>query len=358
MKYFSMAALILLISACSAKEEPQESVTRAVHITTVKLSNHGEQHEFSGEIVSRYESTLAFQVSGKMSQRYVDKGDIIKKGQLLAKIDSKDYDLRVQQARANLSVAKANDQQSHSEIQRYTKLLADRLISQSQFDQKFNQNAVTAAQLSSAKTALRIAENQQQYTYLKATENGVVTDIYAEKGQILQAGQKVISVANPKHKEIAIELPENDIYIIRNTANASITLWALPGISVNGVIREISPSADSKTRTYATRISLLTNDPKIQLGMTASVSITENSGASFIDLPLSALLKEEENLFVWVISPADSTLIKTPVELGELTKNKVIIKSGLEDNQQVVIAGIHMLHEGQKVRTYQPQNTL
>lgn len=353
MKTLSIISILLLLGACTQQDQQQAQQARAVHIETVQLSSQGRQHEYSGEIVPRYESSLAFQVAGKLTKRLVDTGDSVKKGQPLATLDSKDYDLRVQQAQAKLNVADANYQRSQSEISRYNKLLSEKLISQSQFEQQLNLDKVASAQQQAAQTALKIAKNQRRYTVLKATQNGVITNIQAEEGQVLAPGQVIISLARPEHKEVAIELPESELEAIKNSSVSNIKLWALPELKVQGTIREISPSADPRTRTYSTRISLDDADNQIQLGMTASVSIIANSSTPVVQLPLSALIKNGEDFFVWSINQDSSTLIKTPVELGKINNDKVIIATGLNNGQQVVIAGVHMLHENQEVRIYQ-----
>lgn len=353
MKTLSVISVLLLLTACTQQEQAQVQQPRAVHIEKIQLSSQGRQHEYSGEIVPRYESSLAFQVAGKITKRLVDTGDKVKKGQPLATLDSKDYDLRVQQAEAKLNVAKANYQRSQSEMTRYNKLLSEKLISQSQYEQHLNQDKVASAQQQEAKTALNIAQNQRRYTVLKASQNGVITHIQAEEGQVLAAGQVIIRLARPEHKEVAIELPESELENIKNSSITKIKLWALPDVSVQGNIREISPSADPKTRTYATRISIDNANQQIQMGMTASVIINSNNKSPIVQLPLSALLKTGEDFFVWSVDSDTNKLLKNPVVLGKINNDKVIISGGLNDGQQVVIAGVHMLHENQEVRIYQ-----
>ena len=188
------------------------------------------------------------------------------------------------------------------------------------------------------------------YTQLRADQNGVVTAVQAEVGQVVAAGQPVVKVARLDEKEVAVNVPENRLAELRAMEDVDVSLWATPGKTYSGRIREVSPSADAVTRTYTVKVTVVNPDAAVQLGMTASVSLKGNARGAVARLPLTALFQAGTEPAVWLIDPNTRQVSLKPVQVGRYTQDYVTVLSGLNDGDVVVRAGVHKLNQGEKVR--------
>ena len=190
--------------------------------------------------------------------------------------------------------------------------------------------------------------NQLGYTALRSTSAGVVSAINAEAGQVVAAGQAVITLVQDGEREIEIDVPENRYEEILNAREIKVTFWALPNRVVEGKVREISPMADKTSRTYKVRIQLINPPAELKLGMTASVSTAVAGSVATAQIPLSAIFQTDATPSVWVVN--NGIVALRPVKLGNFGDSSVQVLSGLKDQDIVVTAGVHKLKEGQKVR--------
>lgn len=307
-------------------------------------------NRYAGAVQARYETRLAFRVGGKISERLVEVGSRVAAGEVLMRLDPQDLKLGEQSLRAQLDAALADLERARSDLDRYRDLLGKRLVSQSEFDQR--KNAFDTAQARVEQTQAQLEERTRQagYSELIADHAGLITEMQAEVGQVVTAGQPVLSLALPEEKEIAIDVPENRLGDFRVEQPVDITLWAVPGTRYRGQVREIAPVADPITRTFAVKVTVQDPDPAMQLGMTASVILRQTVAEAGIRLPLSALFEQDGRPGVWVVDPEAMTVSLLPVTLGEFLGNQVAIASGLREGQRVVTAGVHKLYEGQRVR--------
>ncbi len=342
--------LATVISGCSSDAEQQTEIVRPVRTQVVDLVQNNFSLDLAGEVQARYVSSLGFQVPGKLINRYVDVGQKVKEGQLLAKIDSRDYELQLEQAQAKLNVTQANYMRAKAELDRFETLRTDNLISPSQHEAQLNATKVAEAQVQEAQSAVNIARNRMQYTELHADSSGVVTQIYGEVGQVLAAGQRLIEVARPNFKEVSVEVPESLIQGIQENDKVAISIWALPKKSFVGHVREIAPKADKVTRTYLTKVTIDDQSDIIQLGMSARVNFEKNIGGSVAQLPPTAILVHNQEPHVWVVNPDTLTVDQRAVKISDQLANYITVYEGLNKGDLVVTAGVHRLHAGQAVR--------
>ena len=127
-------------------------------------------------------------------------------------------------------------------------------------------------------------------------------------GQVVSAGQTVLTVVQDGEREVEISVPENRIEELRKAQQLKVTFWALSNIMVDGRIREIAPMADQATRTYKVRISLLNSPPEIKLGMTAAATVLSGSSRQTVTIPLAAIYQNGDTPAVWVVSGANDYL--------------------------------------------------
>lgn len=344
-----LAALVAMGAACDKKPDsaPQP---RLVNVVRVSMDTTEGDVAYSGEVRARYETNLSFRVAGKIVARNVEVGSAVRAGGVLARLDPEDQQLNTRSAQSQLEAAKSEFEQTRAELERYRDLLTKKFISQAEYDRRLNAFNVAKSRLEQAQAQLSVTRNQAGYTELVADHAGVVTAILAEVGQVVTAGQTVMKLARTDEKEVVISIPENRLADVSAVGEITVTLWADPSKIYRGKVREVSPSADPVTRTYAARISMLDADAAVSLGMTANVYLKELQRGATMLLPATALFQDEGKAAVWVVDPATSQVNLVPVEVGEYVEDKVAILSGLDPGDIVVRAGVHKLFAGEKVR--------
>jgi RND family efflux transporter MFP subunit len=127
-----------------------------------------------------------------------------------------------------------------------------------------------------------------------------------------------------------------------------VRIWANQALVLRGQLRELSPVADTATRTYTAKISIPNAPPEVRLGMTATVSFITKANKNLIRLPLTALLNEKNQTSLWVIE--NGVVKSVPVQVGGVMGNEVVIASGVNAGQMIVTAGVNTLRAGQKVK--------
>lgn len=283
-----LMALVVLASGCSSDKQA-DTQPPLVKTITVGTTNADGDGNFGGTIRNRNETSLAFQVGGRVIAKQVTIGDTVKAGQVLATLDQSDMADQITNAQGAVTAAQSQYDLAATNVNRYRQLYAQQAISQLQLDQAENAYKVAAAQLQQAQASLSTSQNQYGYTQLVAPSDGIITAWTLEVGQVVAAGQSVGSMAVGDEPEAVIALPEQLLGTVTVGTPASITFWALPGVTVQGTVREITPVPDPVARTYTVKISLQNPPNTVRLGMTASVSFT-GTKASQIHIPLTALV--------------------------------------------------------------------
>lgn len=336
---------------CSHQDEQPRQISRPVKVT--RIVDEGDSvMSFAGEVRARYETILSFRVAGKLVARQVDVGDRVRKGQVLARLDQKDYRLAVQNLQAQLASAVADRDFLRDDVERYRELLAQKVTSPPEFDR--HQTAYTTARERAAALEAQLghAINQLAYTELSADRDGVVTALEVEKGQVVSPGQAVVKLAQLDEKEIHFDVPEHRLPGLTRRQGVHITLWTDHEKRLKGQIREIASAADPASRTYRVKATILEDHEIVQLGMTATVWIPSNT-SSRMTVPLSAVFTPQNKPgqpHVWLVDEQTGTVRSMPVQVGELLDGEHIAVTGLVSGQLIVSAGVQRLAEGQAVR--------
>ncbi|SNX46567.1 membrane fusion protein, multidrug efflux system [Acinetobacter puyangensis] len=350
-KILILGLVALCLQACS---KPQAEVEQEkIVMVTQPVNQQSQLHSYAGDVVARQQTALAFRVGGQLIERYADVGDRVKVGQVLAKLDVKDADLQLNAARAQLEQAQAAEKNAQVEYQRFQQLLPDHAVSRSQFDAIENQYKAALSSLKQAQANYAVAQNQTRYNQLLANKNGVITERNIEVGQVVAAGQAAYQIAIDGEREVAIGVPEQVINQMKVGQSAWISLWSTPDQRHGGFIREIAPAAD-QTRTFAVKVAFKNSNVPIQLGQSARVFFNLEQ-ASQLNVPLASISAVNQNPYVWILKP-DNTLNKVLVTMGEYQHDVVPILSGLKADQWVVVGGVHLLREGQKVKPVDREN--
>jgi len=348
----SMAVLALmlpvLLADCGKREEAPDPV-RPVLCQKVIVSTLLDQTAYSGEVRARHETDLGFRTSGKVIARLVEVGSEVKKGAVLAKLDPSDAVLSAQAARADVAAAVTDSTYARSELTRYKELLDKGFIGQSVYESKLNAFNSADAKLNSKRAQAEVSGNQSAYTSLIADQDGVITAVNAEVGQVVATGQAVFRLARPEEKEVVINAAETRVNDLQNAQQILVRLWAQPDKIYQGKLRELAPNADAVTRTFAARVTIVDPTPGVKLGMTANVLIG-GAGREAALLPLTAVYTNNGKPGVWIVHPQSGKVNLLPVELGQYREDGVTILNGVKNGDIVVIAGVQKLVPGQVVR--------
>ncbi|MFP0753974.1 efflux RND transporter periplasmic adaptor subunit [Acinetobacter baumannii] len=317
-----MIVCMVTLTGCS-KEAPKTEEIPYVMVTQPSTTLH-EQKSYAGDVQARQQTALAFRVGGQVTARYVDVGDRVRVGQVLAKLDVADAQLQLNAAKAQLENAQAAAKTASDELKRFQQLLPINAVSRSQYDTVKNQYDAAQAALQQARSNYEVSANQTGYNQLVSNKNGVIIARNIEIGQVVAAGQA-----------------------------AWITLWSKPNERFAGYVREVSPAAD-QSRTFTVKVALKEGQSAIQLGQSARVFFSSTQ-TNVMSVPLSSVSATDNQPYVWVVN-ANQTLRKVPVTIGAYGRDSVPVLSGLTPNDWVVIGGVHLLRDKQKIHPIDREN--
>lgn len=342
-----LAALLILVG-CEAQTAPSQTVERPVQVQRVAFENLNPSREFVGVVRARTETDIGFRVAGKMIARKINVGDRVKAGEVIAQLDPQDLRLQVESAEAELAAATSNLSQAKADFERYDTLRARGFASTADHERKKAAKDEADGRLERARRALDLARNQLDYSDLKADADGVITATLAESGQVVALGQAVARLARDGEKEAVVALPETWLAEARK-ARASVRLWSDKDRSFNATLRELSPQADTATRTYAARFTIKDADDTVAFGMTATVTLANPGEERVAKVPLAAILNRGAGPSVFVVDDS-SALVARPVQVASFTEESALVTGGIRDGEKVVTLGVQKLEAGRKVR--------
>jgi RND family efflux transporter MFP subunit len=342
----AFTTLAIPTQEASAVRDPRQEppIVRLVRAEKVTGSERG----FTGIIGAKVESNLGFRVAGKIVERLVDIGQEVKAGQPLMRIDDTDLRLALAAKRNAVTVASALVAQTEPDERRYAKLLEGGWVPRQRYEQAKAALATAEAQLAAADAEARVAGNEATYTVLLADTDGTVVETLGEPGQVVAAGQTVVRVAEAGPREAVVALPETIRPMIGSKAEAII--YGGDGRRYAAHLRQLSNSADARTRTYEARYVLDGEAATAPLGATVTIRLANQARQPEVQVPLGALLDDGEKTGVWVLDSATSTVRFLPVKLVRVSGEAAVI-SGLNSSDPIVSLGAHLLKEGARVRT-------
>ena len=334
-----------------------KDVAETEHIPFVMVAQpettHNEQKSYAGDVQARQQTALAFRVGGQIIERYVDVGDQVKVGQVLAKLDVKDAQLQLNAASAQVENAQSAVKNAESELKRFKELLPSHAVSRSQYEAVDNQYQAALSALKQAQSNYAVSRNQTGYNQLISNKNGVITARNIEVGQVVSAGQAAYQLAIAGDRDVVIGIPEQAIGEIKVGQAAWVTLWSKSEEKFAAYVREISPAAD-QSRTFSVKVALREGSAVIQLGQSARVFFNQTQN-NVLSVPLSSVSANDQQAYVWVVQK-DYTVHKVPVTVGAYGRDSVPILSGLQPQDYVVIGGVHLLREKQKIQPIDREN--
>ncbi|MCG8529446.1 MAG: efflux RND transporter periplasmic adaptor subunit [Desulfovibrionales bacterium] len=347
-----ICCLLPVLAGC--EEEQVAEVIRPVKAVKLAPEPQVATRVFPGKVDATSEVALAFRVSGQMTDYPVTVGQFVKKGTLIAALDTTDYRIQVRGLEAQIFGAKAAVKETQLRYTRYQKLFSEDNAAKASFDQAESAFKNAQANLTSLREKLNKAMTDLDYATLEAPFSGYISAKYMDNYQTIRAGDPVVKLQDIDTLEVTIGLPDSLIVRQKDLQKITVLLDAFPGRVIEAQVKELAFDVDSETRTYPLTVQFARpKDVRFLPGMAANVTLhfAENvNGVHFI-LPETAVVPDANGKpSVWVYNTETSVVEPRTIQTGQIRSNGVEVLSGLRNGEWVVVAGAHYLSKGQKVR--------
>lgn len=347
----------LLSAALAAPAPSAEPATPAapatqpqpVRATTVAPVPFRPATTYTGTIRPRIQGPAAFRVGGKVAARHVDVGDRVTRGQVIAQLDDSDLRLALEAAEAEVRAATSDLSRAEADEARSRELLDRGFVAQAALDRSISGAAEARSRLDRAIRTRDQAQNQLAYTTLHADADGVVTARAVEAGEVVQAGQPIVTIARTDTVEAEIALPEQKRATL-DAARFTATLWGEEDRPHALTLREVSPDVDPVARTYRVRLAFDRPDGRMALGRTVTVSLSPASPeGDVVPLPMAAVQGDGTGAAVWRIV-GDNRVERVAVEMVALHDDVALVRGALAPGDRVVALGAQRVDPARPVR--------
>lgn len=342
-------ALTVTLWACGSKAEQSPTNDKAdeavvpVKLTPVQTVVRAEPVVASGLVSSAREARLSFKIGGIINQMFVEEGQTVRKGQLLATLDLTEINAQVSQAQL------ANEK-AERDLNRVKSMYADTAATLEQL-----QNATTGTNV--AKQNLTIAQFNRSYAQIRSTVDGTVTRKMANAGEMTSPGATVYQISSnrPNDWVVRVGVSDKDWARLRLGNRASVALDAYPDQTFNGTITELAQAADPVNKLYEVEVRINPGAAKLAPGLFAKVTLVPAQSRSYAVVPIEAIVEGNgKEGFVFVLADDKQNggsfhVRKLPVQIGFLDNDKVLLTNGLSDSQKVITAGSAYLTEESSV---------
>jgi multidrug efflux system membrane fusion protein len=363
MVFLVIAGFVLFLAACGKEKEEKaaKEMVRPIKMMTITSSTDALQIKFPGMVRAAKRADLSFQVGGTLRQFPVDEGQVVKEGQLIGRLDQRDFENSLRNARGQLEKAKAALESARSEYDRILRIQKQDPGAASESMVVLRREALdrSKAEIDSAQAAVDFARDQLGYTTLRAPFGGVISKRYVDNYQEIRAKDPIVSLDDVSSVEILVDLPE--LIVARFTEGSETQVQAVaefaaaPGKQYPLTVKERAKRADPKTQTYQVVFQMpQPNDINVLPGMTATVTgsagMREETKEAFIVPAIVVVADAAGNPSVWVVDKESLKVHRRPVRTGELTgTDSIEIIDGLKSGETIAISGVSRLREGLQV---------
>ncbi|MCB1035654.1 MAG: efflux RND transporter periplasmic adaptor subunit [Acidobacteria bacterium] len=350
----------LLWTGCSSEDPEPAPQLRPVRVERVTESSRGRTAVYAGVARAGLESQLSFRVSGTLVSVPVKVGDHVRKGEVLARVDSADFDLQEQQSEANLAQARASQRRALADYDRARALYENNNIARSDFDAARAAAESAQAQVEAAQKGLAQARQQVGYAVLRAPLDGAVAAVEGEINESVKAGQPIFLLTSGARPEVVAAVPEVFISRIEPGQPVRVSFDALPGRTFEAQVREVGVAALASSA-FEVTARLSEASPEIRSGMAAEVTFElPAEGLGRVYVPPVAVGEDTQGRFVFILEAGGEgrgSVHRRAVEVGELAQRGLEVLSGLEPGELVVTAGVRRLSDGMAVKVLDPAET-
>lgn len=343
-----ICGLALAVGGCRDDETARAERPRPVRTVIAAISEVRDEIVQTGEIAAHIETDLGFRIDGRIVSRTVEVGRRVAKGELLATLDRRDIENEVRAAEAEVTRAEAAETLAKSALDRQRTLFERQFVARVRLEEAEASWREANARSKVAVSSLETARNKLTYAELRAPDDGIVSAIAINAGQVVAAGQVAVKLASLRERDAVFNVSERQFLTIPEDVQVEVALAADPAVKLTGTFRDAAPSADPVTRTYRIRIALPAAPDAMTLGATVTGRVVAQGRPLFV-LPATALTSANGETAVFVVDPIRQELIRKRVEVARYTATQVLVASGLGAGDAVVTAGVSRLRAGQKI---------
>ena len=329
--------VIALFAGCSSKQEQKKAeLPVKVVVKNILQEPHVELLNYSGTIEADNTVSFGFSVPGRITSVFVQEGELVHTGQLLATIETTEY------ANAVL-IANASLEQTADNYRRLNELYSKASLPER--DYIAAKSAVSQAMANKNVSAKRLAD-----TKLYAPFSGIISTKFIERGAMASPGVPAFTLLKTDQVYARASIAESEINRLSIGKDALITIPVLSD-SMRGKVSIINPQADNVSKTYIVKIRLKNNQGKLMPGMITEIQINSGEKKDVIVIPANAVVRDSDDItYVFVIGKNGKAMRKRVVVSGVLGDNKIIIGSGLNTGDKVAIEGQTKLEDGMDVQ--------
>ena len=338
----------------------EKEIIRPVKTITLRSNGKGGLWQYYGTLQGGRRVDLSFRVSAPIKSINVEKGASVKKGQLLATLDPRDYQTQLKQAQSNQAQAQAQYENSEANFKRYENLYKQKVIPKSTYDTYKTEMNVAKSALNAARASTTAVRDSLKDTELRAPFDGVIIDRMVESFQDVTAKQTIFILQDISMLEIVFNVPENDVIwgskALASSASVNVRAKfdAIPDKTFPLKVKEFVLQADRGTNTFpVTAVMPQQKDIVLLPGMNATVEVEvsdSEGGEKIFTVPQTALVTSGDKTYIWC---CENNIVKR-VDVKQATPHNNgfvdISSEELKDGNKIVVAGAHLLHDGQKVR--------
>lgn len=338
------------LNSCGSDKQvtTQKEELRPVRTIKVSEADSVATREFPGVVDALQKANLGFRVSGKLQSIFVKESEKVKRGQKIAQLDQKDFEIRLNSAQADFERAKAS-------YERAEQLLPQGFVSKTDYDQ-------LKAEYTRATANLDSAQQDMEYTVLRAPFAGIIAKRFVENFEEVTAKQEVVALEDLSAYSIKIDIPESVMIRIQRGVQQRRKIYAtfdaIKGEKFPLTIKETATRPDEQTQTYSVRFTMQSPPGRTILpGMTVTVAAEkrpEESGQlEGYFIPAHAVLEDRQGRYVFLAKPSEtniSSVQRREVTVGEISAQGIQVVDGLKPGDYVITAGMSQLSDGMRVR--------
>ncbi|WP_339635415.1 efflux RND transporter periplasmic adaptor subunit [uncultured Sneathiella sp.] len=355
------------LTACDSEETQKAAPLQPVRAEILTQDTLSNDIRYSANIEANTQVNVAFKVTGYVTElmqikgsngteRAIQAGDVVTKGDILATVDSKDIRDSLVQANSQVSAAQANLNKGKQDFDRATALFNSGSMTAPNYDSAKQEYENAVAQMENAKAAQKIAKNNVNDFELTAPLDGVVLQRNIDVGTLANPQTVAFVIADTSTVKAVFGVPDSRVQSLKIGDTQTLTTQSYPGKIFTGEISEIAPSADTNSRVFDVKINLDNKDDLLKVGMIASLSLPKEATDAHQGslLPLAAIVRSKNDAkgyAVFILKTEDSKTIATltDVKLGDVHGNRITVLSGLTPDARVVVNGTAFLRDGQQV---------
>ena len=364
-KTFTIILLSLLIINCGGKKKSELEKTTAIAVATEEVNNQDIQGvlEFFGNISGDQSVKVFSTVPNRVTNIYVDIGDRVSKGQLLATINADKISDAVTQAEAGLEATQSQYNTTEAEFQRVQKLYDENVVSRSHYDAVKTQRDASKSSVKQMEAMLSSARSQYQDTRIASPIAGVISMKNYELGDMAAPQIPFFEVVDMDPVKVSINVIEKYLGLISPGLTANIEVTSYPNEKFVGKVTLVNPTLDAMTRTASVEIKMNNKDLRLKPGMFANVEVITKEKTNVPVIPNYAIIEKtaldysggkistgKVTIEKFVYAVRDSIAVKRQVKTGIVNNNLVEITSGLKAGDIIVTQGQHVLLDSSLVK--------